>query len=201
MGRHTFHTGSGDDASGAALVARCVAGDRTAFRLLVETYQPFAYALAFRLLRDPDGAADVVQESFIRVWKNLETYRPESRFTTWLYRIVVNLGYDAMRRERRFGRLFDRAGRGEDPGVTAENADPARRLEVKDLAERVLQTAAFLPPKQRMVFTLRDVQDMTLEEIADTTGMSIGTVKTNLSYARKRIRETLNRLEGTDARA
>jgi len=201
MGRHTFHTLSGDDASGAALVARCVAGDRTAFRQLVETYQPYAYALAFRLLRDPDRAADVVQESFIRVWGNVESYRPEGRFTTWLYRIVVNQGYDAMRRERRHGRLFEREGWGEHAVAASGSADPERRLEAADLAERVLQIAALLPPKQRMVFTLRDVQDMTLEEIAEAAGMSIGTVKTNLSYARKRIREALNRLEGTDAQA
>ena len=183
------------------LLTRAARGDREGFRLLVEMHQPYAYALAFRLLRDPDRAADVVQESFIKVWKNLERYRPEGRFTTWLYRIVVNLCYDAMRRERVRRRFF---GDLDPASAAADPPDPAglqQHVEARDLAARVLRMAHVLPPKQRLVFTLRDVQEMDLEEIAHTTGMSVGAVKTNLSHARKRIRESLEKLERDHERA
>lgn len=177
------------------LLTRAARGDREGFRLLVEMHQPYAYALAFRLLRDPERARDAVQESFVRVWKHLASYHAGGRFTTWLYRIVVNLCYDAMRRERVRRGFFGNA----DPASAADDPpDPAglqQQVEAQDLAANALRIAHGLPPKQRLVFMLRDVQDMEIGEIAESTGMSEGTVKANLSHARKKIRESLEKLE------
>ena len=83
------------------IIERSRRGEREAFRVLVEHHQSYAFALAFRLVCDEDAAKDIVQESFIRVWKHLSEYRPTVKFTTWLYRIVVNLSYDRLKTDRR----------------------------------------------------------------------------------------------------
>ena len=86
-----------DPSSTETIIERSRGGDGEAFRLLVKAHQGYAYALAFRLVCDDEAAKDVVQESFIRIWKHLPEYRPTVKFTTWMYRIVVNLSYDRLK--------------------------------------------------------------------------------------------------------
>ena len=180
----------------ADLISRCREGDLAAFRLLMESQQRYAYAVAFRLLHDTDNAQDVVQEAFIRVWNNLGRYRPEVKFTTWLYKIVINLCYDRMKMESRRKRWLGYFGGTREQEEGVHGRDLATDIENADLRTHILREAKSLPPRQRLVFHLRDIQDFSLEEIAERAGMSIGTVKTNLCYARRKIREAVIHWEG-----
>jgi RNA polymerase sigma-70 factor, ECF subfamily len=180
------------------LIAQSQNGNLPAFRLLMDSQKQYAYIVAIRLLRDEENAKDVVQEAFIRVWNNLGRYRKEVKFTTWLYKIVVNLCFDKIKMEKRQKNIFGSVGdlfRSDD---VADNRDLQNEIEINDLHERVLSESKKLPPKEYLVFQLRDVQDFSIEEISEIIGMSIGSVKTNLCYARQRMRAAINRLEESE---
>lgn len=173
------------------LIVRSLEGDLSAFRLLMESQQRYAFAVALPLLRDEENAREVVQEAFIRVWNNLARYRREVKFTTWLYKIVVNLCYDKMKMESRRKNIFGSIGALFDGSDVAGSQDVHRQLEQADLRDHILSEAKKLPPKEQLVFHLRDVQDFSLQEIAEIAGLSIASVKTNLCYARRRLRMAL----------
>ncbi|HUN64842.1 MAG TPA: sigma-70 family RNA polymerase sigma factor [Bacteroidota bacterium] len=170
-------------------------GDLSAFRSLVIRYQPYVYALAFRVLGDPDDTADAVQDSFIRIWRNLARYRPGPKFTTWIYTITVNCCYDKQKMDARRNRVVDPGLADRLDDVPSPFSDPSLLAEQSDLKEKILSAASLLPPAERLVFHLRDLCDCTVEEVAEIAGMSPGTVRTNLCLARKRLRLALVRLE------
>jgi RNA polymerase sigma-70 factor, ECF subfamily len=175
------------------LITRSREGDVRAFRRLVESHQHYAFSLAFRIVCDTEDARDIAQEAFIRVWRNLRTFNPEVKFTTWLYRIVVNLSLDRLKGERRKKRFLVPASKGLDSAFRDDRAldeDVANR----DLAGRIRTMAEGLPLKQRLVFVLRDLQDLTVEEVSEILEMSHASVKTNLCYARRHIRHLLEHL-------
>ena len=176
------------------IVAQCQAGDVNAFRRLVERYQQYAFAVAFRIVCEEDDAKDIVQEAFVRVWRNLRGFDPEKKFGTWLFKIVVNLAYDCLRMEKRKRRLFTPIAAGEELRATMDPGGLENVVSNKDLAEKIKALTAELSPKQRIVFVLRDLQDMTMEEISQHLGMSMSSVKANLCYARRNIRERLGRI-------
>ena len=187
-------TSAGDRSKEETLIARCQAGDTGAFRQLVDQYQQYAFALAFRVVCDEDDAKDVVQEAFIRVWRSFRSFDPRKRFGTWLYRIVANLAYDVIRMERRKRRLFSPSVEEEDASVKIDRDWLENVVSNRDLAEKIESLAGGLSPKQRIVFVLRDLQEMTMEEIAESLDMSISSVKANLCYARREIRAQLERM-------
>ena len=170
------------------LVSRSLEGDLSAFRTLMESHQQYAYAVAFGFLRDEDHAKDVVQQAFIRVWNNLGRYRMDMKFTTWLYKIVINLCYDKTKMESRRKKIFGHIGGLFGSNDFADGDDLQEQVETADLREHVLREAKKLSPKEYLVFHLRDVQDFSIEEVAETVGISVGSVKTNLCHARRRIR-------------
>jgi RNA polymerase sigma-70 factor (ECF subfamily) len=176
----------------------CLRGDRRAFGTLMETHQRYAYALAFRILHDNDRAMDAVQESFVQVWKNLRTYREEIKFTTWLYKIIINRCYDKLKMDSRRHSAFGFFWNIISPDDVAVENDPYKDLERADLIGHILAASNALPPTQRLVFCLRDLHDFTVAEIAEYAGISPGAVKTNLHYARRRIRQRVLRLEAGD---
>jgi len=173
------------------LISRSAAGDVLAFEQLVRRFQSYAFALAMRLLCNPEEAKDVVQESFIRLWKNLNRFDQKKTFTTWLYSIVTNLALDRLRAIKRNRRLF--ISRDEESKIdeTLDGFDLHEIHSQRELASIIKTLTGELPLKQRLVFVLRDLQDLTVEEVADVTGMSPGSVKTNLHFARRRIRRYL----------
>jgi RNA polymerase sigma-70 factor, ECF subfamily len=181
------------------LIGRCLRNEEGAFRRLVEEHQNYVYSLAFRVLRDEDDARDVVQETFIRVWKHLPAYDPRAKFTTWLYTITVHLASDMLRSKTRRRRwlLAPETADGQDPsGATEEEKNIVNR----DLAANIKALAGKLPPKQQMVFVLRDLQDLTVDEVAQILSMSTSAVKANLCYARRYIKTHMQRLDGTKGR-
>ena len=180
------------------LVKKSLEGDLAAFRSLMESQKHYAFALAFRLLHDEEDAKDVVQDAFIRVWNNLAKYRPEVKFTTWLYKIVVNLCYDKMKMESRRNNVFGYFMGLLSGSDVADTKDLQREVENMDFSDLILSAAKKLPPMENLVFHLRDVQDFSIEEVAEIVGTSIGSVKTNLCYARKRIRIAVTKIPGSE---
>jgi RNA polymerase sigma-70 factor (ECF subfamily) len=181
------------------LIGRCLRNEGGAFRQLVEEHQRYVFSLAFRMLRDDEEARDVVQETFIRVWKNLHTFDMEAKFTTWLYAITVNLTYDLLKSNTRRRRwlLAPETVDGQDSAAATEEE---MNIVNRDLAAKIKELAGSLPPKQQLVFVLRDLQDLSVDEVAQILSMSTGTVKTNLCYARKFIRAHMQRLDGMEGR-
>jgi RNA polymerase sigma-70 factor (ECF subfamily) len=174
-----------------SLMERSARGEQDAFRQVVSRHQEYVFALALRILCDSVEAREVVQDTFIRLWSHRSEYRHEVKLTTWIYKITTNLCYDRLRDRRRRGRIFFRSGEVEENAVATTRGNPLELVEHQDLAERIGVLAELLPEKQRLVFTLRDLQDQTMEEVSEILGMSVQSVRTNLCYARAAIRSRL----------
>lgn len=180
------------------LVRDALAGDRRAFDLLVLRHGDMLFNLCFRMLGDYDEASDCAQDAFIRAYRALGGFRGEAAFPTWLYRIAVNtcknrLASAEYRRSRKAVRL---EGTGADDTLLPANgrasfSNPTARLE-REEHEAVIQRALDgLPPDEKTVAVLRDIEGRSYEEIAMLTGMRPGTVKSRLARARRRLRSKL----------
>jgi RNA polymerase sigma-70 factor (ECF subfamily) len=176
-----------------ALIDSARKGDARAFNQLVLFYQSMAYNVAYRILNDPDAAADATQDAFLKAFKAMRKFRGGS-FKAWLLRIVTNACYDQLRRkQRRPTSSLD------DLPVEADHSpylhDPAEQpdefVERQELGNTIQAGIATLPVEQRMVLVLSDIQGLSYNEIADVTGLSLGTVKSRLSRARARVRDYL----------
>ena len=172
------------------LVERSKQHDAVAFRQLVETCQPFVFRLAFRLLHCEEEAKDIVQERFIKVWINLYKYHHRNLFSTWLYKIACNLCYDRLRAIKRSqGNVTNYIDLSE-LDVLADN-DVEQSVINRNLIEWITVLTNDLTPKQRIVFTLRDIEELELEEVQKITGMTGAKIKSNLYLARQYIRKRI----------
>jgi RNA polymerase sigma-70 factor (ECF subfamily) len=167
------------------LIRRAQLGDRVAFEELYRAHVGRVYALCLRLTADRALAEERTQDAFVRAWERLATFRGESTFSSWLYRLTVN--------EVLLGRRAER--RREQRIVTSE--DPAALERPREagggLALDLEGALAALPPGAREVFVLHDVEGYRHEEIAQLTGIAVGTSKAQLFRARRLLREALNR--------
>jgi RNA polymerase sigma-70 factor, ECF subfamily len=167
-------------------VRRAQAGDRDAIAELVTGQQRYVYSIAMSLLRDPAEAADLTQDAFIRLIRSIGSYRGETRFTTWLYRLVVNLGLDRLRRR---GRPLVRLD--EEPDFDIASEDPAD--DAPGLVERREQAALVraaldrLPEGQRLALTLHYFEDQRYEDIAVVMGVPLNTVKSHIRRGKERL--------------
>ncbi|MBN1464954.1 RNA polymerase sigma factor [candidate division KSB1 bacterium] len=166
--------------------------DLDSFRQIVERHQQFVYSVAFRLLADPDAARDVAQECFIRLWKNLHRFDARQKLTTWLYKIVLNLCTDDMRRA--YNRRRCAAAEEEVSFAQTDSDDVEQAMANAELAAKIRQLSEDLKPRQRAVFVLRDLQDLDMAEIAAILKISVATAKSNLYYARQNIRKKCQEL-------
>jgi RNA polymerase sigma-70 factor (ECF subfamily) len=179
------------------LVESARKGDREAFRTLFERYHRRAYALAFGVLRNPDDALDVVQDAFIKAHKYLDKFEGNSSFYTWLYRIVMNLAIDHLRKHRRARPVeLDEAhleeGSGADellPKMLGGN--PSRALMDKEIRARIDQALGELSENHRAVLVMRELEGMSYEEMAQAMGCSKGTIMSRLFHARKNMQKRL----------
>ncbi len=175
------------------MIEQCLAGDTGAFGHLVRRYQSYTFALAFRLLCNEQEARDVTQESFIKAWTHLAQFDPNRSFTTWLYAIVSHQALDHLRsRKRRFA-LFPRDAAEADLSDLQDERALGETVSNADLAAIIRRLTERLSPTQRLVFSLRDLHDLSIGEVLEITGLTEGSVKTNLHYARKQIRAMLER--------
>ncbi|MEZ4239687.1 MAG: sigma-70 family RNA polymerase sigma factor [Myxococcota bacterium] len=188
----------------AELLRAVLAGDGTAYRGLVERYQGRVYAMVYGMVRNREDARDITQEAFVKAYRNLETFRLEASFYTWLYRIAMNLAIDFTRKRKRQARNgFDEgvAARDEDGEISEAHVDemPSRQLERKQLFARIMEAMDELPEDQRQVILLRELEGLQYKEIAEVMGIPEGTVMSRLFYARKKLQKLLASDAGTTA--
>jgi len=174
------------------LIEECRKGDLQSFRKLIGISSPFAFSVAFRLLGDEDLAKDVVQETMITIWKKLKNIRSAESYKTWLYRIVVNKCYDFLRKKK--NNIEERADDKTWKLISNKISDAsASVIENNETATIINLLTVKLSPKQKSVFVLSDLEEMTPEEISEITGLSRRNIKANLHYARKNIGEMLQK--------
>ncbi|MBN2494392.1 MAG: sigma-70 family RNA polymerase sigma factor [Deltaproteobacteria bacterium] len=192
------------------LVRRARRGDEKAFRALMEKYRRKIYAIAYGMVRDPEVAMDISQEVFIKVHRYLGSFQGSSSFYTWLYRIVVNLSIDHIRKERKhesvdYDDMILRREPDDDESwivPTVLDSDPHEAYQRKEMAERIGRAFESLSEKHRAVLILREVEGQSYEEIARVLRIHKGTVMSRLHHARKNFQRALNRQarEGREAR-
>lgn len=183
----------------AALAAKAAQGDRGAFRRLVDISHPTVYRLALRITGTESEAEDVVQETYIRVWKKLSTLKDPTAAFAWVCRIARNVAYDSVRKSsrRRSVSLDAKVGEGLSSLhelLESEEPGPERRTISRDLAQAVLAVVENLKEKHRTVLLLREVDGMSYEEMATALGCSIGTVESRLFRARKALMKRIGKL-------
>jgi RNA polymerase sigma-70 factor (ECF subfamily) len=178
------------------LVLAARKGDRDAFRTLFERYHRRAYALAFGVLRHQDDALDVVQDAFIKAHKYLDKFEGNSSFYTWLYRIVMNLAIDHLRKHRRVkpveldeARMEDSADQGLLPRILGGN--PSRALQDKEIRARIDRALDELSENHRAVLVMRELEGLSYEEMAQAMDCSKGTIMSRLFHARRNMQKRL----------
>jgi RNA polymerase sigma-70 factor, ECF subfamily len=182
----------GEAGSDRDLMARLAGGDREALGPLMERHYRRLYRIALGYVRNPDDALDVVQEAFVKAYQNATRWDGSAGAGPWLSRIAVNLSIDRWRRNRRRQATFSPLADGDHaPSLAGSAPDPAGSVLGRERRERLDRALAVLPEKQRAVVVLRHYQDLSLEEIAETLGMRLGTVKSSLHRALARMRERM----------
>ena len=176
------------------LISASQAGDLQAFNMLVEHYQNRLYALAYRMLGDPEAAADATQDAFLAAYRNIRRYRGGS-FIAWLLRIATNACYDQLRtRKRRPQISLDAVEPDADEAprqFTDSGESPDERILRDELAREIERRLQELPDDQRLAVILSDIQGYSYDEIAAATGWPLGTVKSRLSRGRTHLRDAL----------
>ena len=166
----------------AELIKACLANDRLAQRMLYERYSQAMYTIAYRMTGDFDLANDVLQEAFLKVFRNLGSFRAESTLGAWIKTIVVRTALSKLRRRPKFEPLENHHLRGA--------VDWGHRLD----AEYLEKAIRALPDGYRAVFVLIEVEGYSHKEVAEMLGISVGTSKSQLFYAKKRLREMIKTL-------
>lgn len=168
----------------STLIEMAKHGDRQAFGQLVSNHRQGVVNVVYRMCGDPNLAEDVAQEAFLRAWQKLADYRPKAPFRYWVYRIATNAALDVLRRERVTLDVDEVQVAADTPTLEDRSATAARARQVK---EAVLA----LPAASRSVLVLREYQDLSYQEVAETLDIPIGTVMSRLSYARGKLRQML----------
>jgi RNA polymerase sigma-70 factor, ECF subfamily len=172
-----------------ALINQSAKGDTIAFRRLVEASQNFALSIAFKFLNNINDAEDIVQEAFIKVWKNIHRYDYDFRFKTWLGKIVTNLCLDVLKSSY-IKKQINTVDFASIP-ITSDANESGNQFEFQELKEIIHRLAASLTEKQRAVFILRDLQQLEPDEVCSMLSISPGNLKSNLYYARVKIKNQL----------
>lgn len=174
------------------LVAQAQAGDQTAFRRLIEIYQGRVYGVAFGMLRNGDDAMDVVQDAFVKVHRSLSRFRGSAGFYTWLYRIVVNLCIDRLRKSsREQWSEFDEAMPEGDAASDLSGEDPLQHLDRRRLRAMIDEALEALSPIHRAVILMREVEGLSYAEMAEAMQCSKGTIMSRLFHARRKMQQAL----------
>jgi RNA polymerase sigma-70 factor (ECF subfamily) len=182
----------------ATLIRAAQAGDQYAFEKLVEAYDQSVLRLALNLLRSPEDASDVYQDAFLRVYKNLHTFRFDCSFHTWLYRIVTNLCLDHLRKRKvrreettTFETSEGTVNRMEIVPEERVDGDPQRKLLTQQLNHRIQEVLTQLTPRERTVFELRHYQGLRLRAIGEMLGTTEEAAKNCLFRATQKMRAAL----------
>ncbi len=186
------------DVSDLELVKQCQASQTEAFDELVARYRTRIFAMIYNMVHNEQDAWDLAQESFVKAWKSIKRFRRDSSFYTWMYRIVMNVTIDWLRKKQIKG-----AGSEFDDSIQLKEIDPAsktvpkadplphERMERNEIRAKIDNAIGQLSPEHRAVILMKEIEDMQYHEIAETLGCSIGTVMSRLFYARKKLQKLL----------
>lgn len=178
------------------LIVQVQRGNRRAFDELVVRYKGRLYSFILRMVKEPDLAEELTQETLIRVYLHAEKYREIAKFSTWVFTIATNLVRNKMRQRSRRPRFLslDPAPDDDDdipldpPDTTA---DPSRDIEGEELGRLIADATARIPEKYRVPFLLREIEQLSYEEIQQVTGLKLGTVRSRINRARTRFRQNI----------
>jgi RNA polymerase sigma-70 factor (ECF subfamily) len=186
------------DVSELDLVKQCQAGNTEAFDQLVTRYRTRVFAMIYNMVHNEQDAWDLAQDSFVKAWKSIRRFRGRSSFYTWIYRIVMNVTIDWLRKKqvKGAGAEFNDAiqlKEIEPASRTLPKADPLphERMEQSEIRTRIDNAIAQLSPEHRAVILMKEIEEMQYHEIAEALGCSIGTVMSRLFYARKKLQNLL----------
>lgn len=186
------------DVSELELVRQCQAGQADAFDQLVTRYRTRVFAMIYNMVHNEQDAWDLAQESFLKAWRSIKRFRGKSSFYTWMYRIVMNVTIDWLRKRQVKG-----AGMEFDDSIQLKEIDPASktlpkadplphtRMERAEVRARIDGAIQQLSPDHRAVILMKEIEEMQYHEIAEALGCSIGTVMSRLFYARKKLQNLL----------
>ena len=190
--------GSGETGDVSELVEQSRRGDTRAFDRLITLHRDRVYMIASHILRNHDDALDVTQETFLRAWKNLARFDGASPLGSWLSRIASNASIDLIRRRQSHPQTeFESAPMAIDAAsrtTPSQPAKPGESLDRAQLRERFQQALGTLSADHRAVIVLKEIEDLSYQEIADAVGCTIGTVMSRLFYARKKLQNELRDL-------
>lgn len=195
----------GDGTPDADLVARAQRRDFDAFEALVRRYDDKVYRLAFRFVRNETEAKEIVQDTFLSLWRKIDSFKGDAQFSSWLYRVTANAALMRLRSQRRHAEVsteelepgfLDRQGSGfgqGPPGGENWSKRPDDELQSDELRRHIQQAVDGLPEIYRTVFLVRDVEGLSTEETAEVLSLSVPTVKTRLHRARMALREQISK--------
>ena len=186
------------DVSELDLVKRCQDGDSEAFDELVTRYRTRIFGMIYNMVHNEQDAWDLAQDSFVKAWKSIKRFRGQSSFYTWIYRIVMNVTIDWLRKKQVKG-----AGSEFNDTIQLKEIDPAsktvpradalpyQQMEQAEIRSEIDKAIAQLSPEHRAVILMKEIEGMQYHEIAEALECSIGTVMSRLFYARKRLQSLL----------
>lgn len=187
--------GDGANRSETELIRASRTGDTNAFDHLVETHYRSVYNTAYRMLQTPSAASDATQATFVRVWEALSSFRGDASFSTWVYRITMNVCLDELRRRK--NQPYSLTEEDEDGEIAGErdmpdySDEPAGTTEQRELQEIVHEAIGRLSEDFRSVIVLYDIRGLSYQEISDALDIPLGTVKSRLNRARQALRDEM----------
>ena len=174
------------------LVDRFQSGDVAVFDQLASKYQNKIYDIAYRHTHNVEDAYDLSQEVFLRAFKSLGGFKRRSSFYTWLYRIAINVYIDYGRKRSRLRAVpIEEWAHSHESLSTGAHYSPSENVELQELKQQIAKAIDQLPPKQRTVFIMKRQEEMSLAEIAEALGRSVGTIKAHLSHATHKLMDSL----------
>ena len=179
------------------LIAECLRGNAAAFGELVRLYQDRLFHTVYRMVANAEDARDVVQEAFLSAYQSLDSFKGDSLFFTWLYRIAVNTAI-SLKRKQRVVLSIHTSRDGEpiaDPSDPSEVNRPGHALEQEEQERRIQQALSRLSPEHRAVLVMKDMEGQKYEDMADVLDVPIGTIRSRLHRARLELREILEQEE------
>ena len=179
---------------GNDLIQRCKKGDREAFNVLFSKYQSQVINTAYGMLSDKEDAFDAAQEVFIRVYRNIDSFKEQSSFTTWLYRITVNVCSDILRKRQRNSDIISInsfTDDNKDFDIPDESPTVEENMEISERQNAVREAISDLKEEYRTVITLCDIEGMSYDEISEIINIPAGTVKSRINRARNALKKKL----------